>query len=114
MCNAAKPTGAAPGGLQLHPGRTAAGSTPGWLPVSSGGFYSPRVSASELIERESTEALRAPARPGHQGSISGLASAFYLPLALPLPGPQFLSLGNKNKSLCPLPSALCPWRSKAV
>lgn len=43
----------------------------------------------------------ASARPGHQGSISGLGSASCLTLALPLPEPRFLSLENRNKSLWP-------------
>lgn len=43
----------------------------------------------------------APASPGHQGSISGLVSVSCLTLALPLTEPQFPSLENRNKALCP-------------
>lgn len=45
------------------------------------------------------------ARPGHQGSISGLASASCLTLALPSSEPQFLSLENRNKIFCPFAPA---------
>ena len=48
---------------------------------------------------------QASTRPGHQGSISGLASASCLTLALPLSEPQFLSLENRNKIFCPFAPA---------